>query len=127
MAVVLNIALIAVLIFAWMLQRKQNISLEVAVVATTGVLVAGLMELILTHKRPFVITLSILVLVALALGSLEYRGLFPPSHLQLVFGVRCIVSTLVIALSGMLPFRTLVGRIVTACMAGVVLLLLIWK
>ena len=128
----LNLALIAVLVLAWISEQKQHISLTYAILATTGVAVALAAEWVFTRKPSRMMTAwMVSAIVALAVGGfiagyVRYRPASTVEETKLFLG-RCILSGVLIALLGLPIFKNVVVRIAGAGLAGLVLLQLIWK
>ncbi len=119
--VLFNIALLVLVLFAWMLEAKKDLSLSAAMVTTAAVIAAAVVQWTLTQAKPGRVAKGVL-LTLLVCGGATFLWQHDAQQWLLL---RLLLSYAVIALVGSFPLRAWIGRLVCAAIA-LGLLVLIW-
>jgi patatin-related protein len=119
--VLFNATLLALVVFAWMLEAGGRLTLPGAMVTTAAVVAATMIQWTLTQAKPRKIASGVLLMLVIFGGTtfLWHHGTEQALILRWAF------SYAVIALVGLFPLRGWTGRLVCAAIA-LALLFLIW-
>ena len=118
----LNLALLILVVFGWMLEARRHLSLQWAVTTTLAVAAGTIIQWTLTQARPRKIAGGILLVLLLCAGTWL---LWTQPHDGQILTVKYVFSYSAIFLVGLFPVRNLLGRLLLAAVA-LALLLLIW-
>jgi patatin-related protein len=117
-----NVALVALVVFGWMLEAGGRMSLQWAMATTAAAAAAAAVQWTLTQAKPRKVASGALLTLLVCGGA--YVLWMQPSAKQAMV-LRYVFSYAAIALVGLFPLRSWIGRLVCAAVA-LGLLLLIW-
>ena len=112
--VLFNLALLALVVFGWMLEAGRRLSLQWAMITTAAVAAAMVIQWTLTQAKPKKIASGVLLAV-LVCGGAWFLWMQPSAEKAMM--LRYVFSYAVIALIGLFPLRNWIGRLVCAAIA----------
>ena len=114
-----NLAVVAILAFAWMAEQQSRLSLKAAVLTTGVAFAAVVVQWTLTQRRQRWIPIGVLTL--LLIGAV---AVYLASLTELATALKYLLTFFVIALVGFIPLRSILARLFMAALVLLALFLL---